>query len=71
MLRNEDIKKTDELKTNFTRRRFEVDYILKVIDVFKSSSLLKSFSHFKKKVYIFVYQAFNKSCETLVHQATA
>ncbi len=53
MLRNEDIKKIDELKTNFTHRWFEVDYVLKVIDVFKFSSSLKSFSHFKKQGYKF------------------
>jgi predicted nucleic acid-binding Zn finger protein len=53
MLRNEDIKKIDELKTNFTHRWFEVDYVMKVIDIFKFSSLLKSFSHFKKQGYNF------------------
>ena len=53
MLRNEDIKKIDELKTNFTHRWFEVDYILKLIDIFKFSNLLKSFSHFKKQGYGF------------------
>ncbi len=53
MLRKEDIKKIDELKTNFTHRWFEVDYVLKVIDIFKFSSLLKSFSHFKKQGYKF------------------
>ena len=53
MLRNEDIKKIDELKTNFTHRWFEVDFILKVIDIFKFSSLLKSFLHFKNQGYGF------------------
>ena len=53
MLRNEDIKKIDELKTDFTHRWFEVDFVMKVIDIFKFSSLLKSFSHFKKQGYNF------------------
>lgn len=55
MLQNEDIKKIDELKTNFTQSWFEVDYLLKTIDIFKFSNLLKSFSHFKKQGYGFKY----------------
>lgn len=55
MLRNKDIKKIDELKTNFTHSWFEVDYLLNVIDIFKFSSLLKSFSKFKKQGYQFKY----------------
>lgn len=55
MLHIEDIKKIDELKTNFTHSWFEVDYLLKVIDIFKFSSLLKNFAHLKKQGYGFKY----------------
>lgn len=53
MLRNEDIKKIDELKTNFTHRWFEVDFFQKIIDIFNFSSLLNNFLHFKKQGYKF------------------
>jgi len=53
MLHDKDIKKIDELKTDFSHSWFEVDYLLKVIDIFKFSSLFKNFSHFKKQGYKF------------------
>ena len=55
MLQNKDIKKIDELKTNYTHSWFEVDSLLKLIDIFHFSSLLKSFSHFKKQGFHFKY----------------
>ena len=55
MLQNEDIKKIDELKTDFTPRWFEVENIFKLIDLFNFSSLLKSFSVFKKQGFSFKY----------------
>ncbi len=53
MLKSKDIKKIDELKGNFTHTWFEVDNLLKVIDIFKFSSLFKQFSHFKKQGFKF------------------
>jgi len=55
MLQTEDIKKIDELKTNYTHSWFEVDSLLKLIDIFNFSSLLKNFSHFKKQGFNFEY----------------
>jgi len=55
MLRNKDIKKIDELKINFRQSWFEIDFLLKVIDIFKFSNLLNKFSHFKKQGYNFRY----------------
>ncbi len=53
MLQNKDIKKIDELKTEFTHRWLEVDFFQKVINIFNFSNLLNSFSHFKKQGYHF------------------
>ena len=55
MLRNKDIKKIDELKINFRQSWFEIDFLLKVIDIFKFSNLLNKFSYFKKQGYDFKY----------------
>lgn len=55
MLQIEDIKKIDELKTNYTHSWFEVNNLLKLIDIFNFSSLLKDFSHFKKQGFSFQY----------------
>lgn len=55
MLHNKDIKNIHELKTNFTHSWFEVDYLLKVTEIFKLSKLLKSFSELKKQGYSFTY----------------
>jgi hypothetical protein len=55
MLQNEDIKKIDELKANYTHSWFEVDSLLKLIDIFNFSSLLKSFANFKQQGFKFEY----------------
>ncbi|MCF6352629.1 MAG: hypothetical protein L3J06_06430, partial [Cyclobacteriaceae bacterium] len=55
MLQNEDIHKIDELKTDFTHSWFEVENILKLIDLFNFSSLLNSFSILKKQGFGFQY----------------
>lgn len=55
MLQNEDIKKIDELKTNYTHSWFEVYSLLKLIDIFNFSSLLKNFAHFKQQGFNFSY----------------
>ena len=55
MLHCKDIKKIDELKSTFNHRWLEVDYLLKIIDIFKISSLLKKLTHFKKQGFKFDY----------------
>ncbi|MCF6351253.1 MAG: transposase, partial [Flavobacteriaceae bacterium] len=55
MLQDQDIHKVDELKTDFTHRWFEVENILELIDIFNFSSLLGSFSFFKKQGFSFQY----------------
>ncbi len=53
MLHNKDTKKIWELKKDFTHRWLEVDFLHTVIKAFHFSSLIKSFSHFKKRGYSF------------------
>lgn len=53
MLQIKDTKKISELKKDFTHRWLEVDFIHTTIKAFHFSSLIKSFSHFKKRGYGF------------------
>jgi len=53
MLQDKDTKKIFELKKDFSHRWLEVDFIHTAIKAFHFSSLIKSFSHFKKRGYGF------------------
>lgn len=53
MLQNKGTKKIFELRKDFTHRWLEVDFIHTTIKAFHFSSLIKSFSHFKKRGYGF------------------
>lgn len=53
MLQSKDTKKIFELRKDFTHRWLEVDFIHSTIKAFHFSSLIKSFSHFKKRGYGF------------------
>lgn len=53
MLQGKGTKKIYELKKDFTHRWLEVDFIHTTIKAFHFSSLIKSFSYFKKRGYGF------------------
>jgi hypothetical protein len=53
MLQDKDTKKIWELKKDFTHRWLEVDFLHTIIKAFHFSTLIKSFSDFKKRGYGF------------------
>ncbi len=53
MLQDKDTKKIWKLKKDFTHRWLEVDFLHTIIKAFHFSTLIKSFSDFKKRGYGF------------------